>query len=156
MIVSVDVEDAGWEAIPALEQLTRDALAAAALAARADVAASEVNVLFTGDASIAEINREWRGKDGATNVLSFPADDFPVPAGEAKPLGDIVLALGVIASEAAEQEKPLPHHATHLIVHGFLHLLGYDHADDAEAAAMERLETDILKGLGIPGPYERQ
>jgi len=154
MIVSIDVEDRGWEAIPALEELTRGAIDAAAAMTHAPDA--EVNVLFTGDLEIAEINKEWRGKPQPTNVLSFPAEDFPVPPGEAKPLGDIVLAFGTVAREAQEQGKTLPHHTQHLIVHGFLHLLGHDHEDDAEAEAMEGLERDILKGLGISDPYERQ
>ena len=116
---------------------------------------SEIALLFTSDDAIAEINAEWRGKDKPTNVLSFPAPaDMPVPEGEPRPLGDIVLAHGVIAREAAEQGKTLRDHTTHLIVHGVLHLLGFDHEDDAEADEMEALEASILKGLGISNPYE--
>ncbi len=115
----------------------------------------EVAVLFTGDEAVAKLNAQWRGNSTATNVLSFPAEAFPVPAGEARPLGDIVLASGVVAREAAEQGKTLPHHAMHLIIHGFLHLVGYDHQNDSEAREMESLEAAILKGLGLPDPYER-
>jgi probable rRNA maturation factor len=79
---------------------------------------------------------------------------MPIPEGEPRPLGDIVLSHGVIAREAAEQGKTLHDHTAHLIVHGVLHLLGFDHETDEEAGEMERLETDILKGLGISDPYE--
>jgi probable rRNA maturation factor len=156
MTVSIEVEDESWQALAGLDQLARTAVEAALLAAGSDVEGCEVALLFTDDASIAEINAEWRGKDKPTNVLSFPApEDMPVPEGEPRPLGDIVLAYGVVAREAAEQGKTLHDHAAHLIVHGVLHLLGYDHEDDVEAQDMERLEASILKGLGISDPYER-
>ena len=155
MTVSIEVEDESWLALAGLEALARTAVAAA-LAGAEEEGACEVALLFTDDASIAEINAEWRGKDKPTNVLSFPTpDDMPVPEGEAYPLGDIVLAHGVITREAEEQGKTLQDHTTHLIVHGVLHLLGYDHESDGEAEEMERLEADILKGLGISDPYER-
>ncbi|MBI2717985.1 MAG: rRNA maturation RNase YbeY [Rhizobiales bacterium] len=155
MIVSVDVEDRGWEQIPALEEMTRQALAAAAAAARLVGGPREVNVLFTDDRAMADLNGRWRGKPVPTNVLAFPAEDFPAAPGEAKPLGDIVLALGVVAREAAAQGKTLPDHTAHLIIHGFLHLAGFDHDIDEAARAMEARETAILKGLGIDNPYER-
>lgn len=156
MTVSIEVEDDAWTTEPGLEELTRSAVRAAlAGAGRADLDC-EVAVLFTDDAAIAEINAEWRGKDTPTNVLSFPTpDDIPVPRGEPRPLGDVVLAHGVIAREAAEQGKTLRDHTAHLIVHGTLHLLGHDHETDDEAEEMEALETRILKGLGISDPYER-
>jgi probable rRNA maturation factor len=156
MTISIDVEDDAWLALPGLETLAKSAVGAALFAAKLDVERCEVAVLFTDDAAIAAINAEWRGKDRPTNVLSFPApEDMPVPAGEPRPLGDIVLAHGVISREAAEQGKTLHDHSAHLIVHGTLHLLGHDHEDEAEAEAMEALETSILKGLGISDPYER-
>jgi probable rRNA maturation factor len=155
MNLSIAVEDAGWDEIPALEELTHKTVEAALAGARVDGAKLDIAILFTGDEIMAALNAEWRGKPSATNVLSFPAEDFSVPEDEARPLGDIVLASGVVAREAAEQGKTLPHHATHLIVHGLLHLLGYDHESDDEAARMEGLETDILKGLEVPGPYDR-
>ena len=97
----------------------------------------------------------WRGQGKPTNVLSFPTPaDLPVPQGEARPLGDIVLARGVIAREAIEQGKTLRDHTVHLIVHGTLHLLGFDHEADDDALEMEALEMSILKGLGISDPYE--
>jgi probable rRNA maturation factor len=156
MNVSIDVDDAAWNAIPDLEALTRAAAAATFKAAGRAADDCETAILFTGDARVAELNGQWRGKPYATNVLSFPAPrDQPLPLGEPRPLGDIVLAAGVAAREAAEQGKPLKDHTAHLIIHGLLHLLGYDHGEDAAAAAMEGLERQILKGLGFPDPYER-
>lgn len=156
MIVSIDVEDQAWQALPDLEALAGDCISAALDGAGVPGQRLEVAVLFTDDASVAEINSEWRGKAKPTNVLSFPTPaDMPVPEGEPRPLGDIVLAFGVIGREAEEQGKTLHAHTAHLIVHGTLHLLGYDHETDGEAEEMEALETSILKGLGIPDPYER-
>jgi probable rRNA maturation factor len=155
MNVTIDVDDADWNKVPALEELTRKAADATATANGASHENFEVAILFTDDQSIAKLNSEWRGKPAPTNVLSFPAGDFEVPDGEAIPLGDIVLAYGVVAREAQEQGKTLPQHATHLIVHGLLHLLGHDHETEEEAVRMESLETAILKGLGISDPYER-
>jgi len=155
MNVSIDIDDDAWAKVPGLEAVARRAVESAVGGAGRDAGHSETTILFTSDEAIATINGEWRGKAGPTNVLSFPAPQgLPVPAGEDRPLGDIVLASGVIAREAAEQGKSLPDHVAHLIVHGVLHLLGYDHEDDAEADEMERLEADILKGMGISDPYE--
>ena len=106
------------------------------------------------------LNRHYRGKDYATNVLSFPADlaeGVKLPKGVTLPLmGDIVLCAPVVAREAAEQGKPAAHHYAHLTVHGALHLLGMDHQDDREAECMERLEREILAELGIEDPYRIQ
>ena len=97
------------------------------------------------------LNRDYREKDYATNVLSFPAE---LPPGVPLPiLGDLVLCAPVIAQEAIEQGKPLKHHYAHMLVHGVLHLLGHDHMDEAEAEAMEAIEREVLAGLGIPDPY---
>jgi probable rRNA maturation factor len=153
MTVSIEVEDEAWLALPGLEALARESVAAALSSAGAGE--NEIALLFTSDDAIADINAKWRGKAKPTNVLSFPApSDLPIPKGELRPLGDIVLAHGVIAREAAEQGKTLRAHTTHLIVHGVLHLLGFDHEDEAEAGEMEALEASILKGLGISDPYE--
>jgi probable rRNA maturation factor len=155
MTVSIEVEDEAWQALAGLDQLARTAVASALSGAGANGEEREIALLFTSDQSIAEINADWRGKNNPTNVLSFPASsDMPIPEGEPRPLGDIVLSHGVIAREAAEQGKTLHDHTAHLIVHGVLHLLGFDHETDEEAGKMEHLETSILKGLGISDPYE--
>lgn len=109
---------------------------------------STVSVLLTDDVTIQELNRTWRGKDTPTNVLSFPAKAGPGPA----LLGDIAIAYETSAQEAKAEGKPFATHLTHLAVHGFLHLLGYDHEAEAEAEAMEELEIAVLKRLGVPNP----
>ena len=158
MNVTIDVEDEAWNVLPGLEDLARSAVAAALAASGVPPDQTETALLFTDDHTIAGLNAEWRGKPSPTNVLSFPTpEDLPVPDGEPRPLGDIVLASGVIAREAQEQGKTLREHTLHLIVHGVLHLTGHDHEDETQASGMEQLEIDILKGLGISDPYhERQ
>lgn len=117
------------------------------------VGTSELSVVFTDDAAIRALNAEWRGKDKPTNVLSFPA--FPPAKGGPLPpmLGDIVLAAETVAREAQEENKPLENHMTHLVIHGLLHLLGYDHETDDEAEEMEAVERAALARLAIPDPY---
>lgn len=114
----------------------------------------EVSVLLADDETVRELNRDWRGQDKPTNVLSFPADPVPgLPPG-AQPLGDLALAFQTCAREAAEKRVALRDHAAHLLVHGILHLLGYDHRDGEEARRMEAFETRALHHLGMPPPYE--
>jgi probable rRNA maturation factor len=152
MIIDIEVEDDGWQALAEVEELARKAVKAAVSAAGRG---GDVFVLFASDAEVRAMNRQWRSQDKATNVLSFPAASaMPLPKGEMVPLGDVVLAYETVAREATEQGKPLADHATHLIVHGTLHLLGYDHETDAEADDMENLERKILAGLGIADPYQ--
>lgn len=150
--LDISVEAGDWGGKRALGALVRRAVTAAGaeLGLAGD---SELSLLFTDNASIRVLNAEWRGKDKATNVLSFPA--FPLKPGSAIPplLGDIVIARETVLSEAQAEAKPLDHHLTHLVVHGFLHLLGYDHEDDDEAEMMEAAERRILARLAIPDPY---
>ena len=142
MIVSIEVEDQAWLALSDLETHARAAVEAALSGADSDNEDCDVAVLFTDDDAIAAINAEWRGQGKPTNVLSCPAPaDVPVPQGEARPLGDIVLAHGVIAREAIEQGKTLRDHTVHLIVHGTLHLLGFDHEADDDKGD-EQVEHD--------------
>lgn len=149
MNLDISIDDREWRAVPNLRKLAR--MAVSAVLPDDDVA---IGLLFTSDARIAEMNGQWRGKPGPTNVLSFPVPaETPVPAGEPRPLGDIVLAYGVISREALAQKKPVAHHVTHLIVHGVLHLLGYDHENDDEAGVMEAREIMILSELGMGNPY---
>ena len=113
----------------------------------------EVSIVFADDAFVKSVNAEWRGQDKPTNVLSFPA--FPLKPG-ALPgplLGDIVIARETVQREAVSLEKPEAEHLTHLLVHGFLHLFGYDHMNAAEAEEMEHIETRILATLGLSDPY---
>jgi probable rRNA maturation factor len=113
--------------------------------------ATELTVRIVSTAEISQLNSDYRHKTGPTNVLSFPAD---LPAGIDVPLlGDLVICAEVVAREADEQHKPLHAHWAHMVVHGTLHLLGYDHIDDADADIMENLEIDILKRINIPNPY---
>lgn len=129
------------------ERLLSEALAAAAAH---EQATGVVSLLLGDDAAVSALNRQFRGKDGPTNVLSFPPAD-----GAAEPgfLGDIALAAETVAMEAQFQGKRFEHHAAHLAVHGFLHLLGYDHDDPAEADRMEARERVILRSIGIDDPY---
>ena len=148
MIIEVEVEDDAWTAaLPNAIELAEQA-AAAVLSSPSLREGGGITVLLTDDASIRQLNADFRGKDAATNVLSFPATESARPH-----LGDIALAYGVCAREAEAQGKPLAHHLMHLTVHGVLHLLGYDHQTDAEAEAMEGIERAVLSKLGVPDPY---
>ena len=138
-----------WRGRKVFAALARRAIEAAA-AGKAD---GSVAVRFTSDLEVSIVNRRWRALDKPTNVLSFPAaPGSEFPGGRAF-LGDVVLAYETVAAEAAAEGKSLADHAAHLIIHGFLHLLGYDHAALKQAAAMERLEVKILARLGIANPY---
>ena len=147
-MIEVSIQDQAWvAALPDAAALAK----AAAEAALVEVGGSrpgDVAILLADDAAIRSLNARFRGQDQATNVLSFPAG--PGARGHA---GDIALAHGVCVAEAGAQGKPLAHHLRHLIVHGMLHLYGFDHGDDAEALVMEGLERRILAGLGVTDPY---
>jgi probable rRNA maturation factor len=149
--ISVPIQDSAWtDALPDAEALVTRA-ARAALAAGDAPAPAAVAVALADDAAVRRLNFTYRGQDKPTNVLSFP-DGETDPEGTTA-LGDLILAYGTVAREAAEQGKPLADHLRHLTVHGVLHLLGWDHETEAEAEAMERLERRILAGFGVPDPY---
>lgn len=153
--VEVIVADERWSAaLPDPEAMAAGAVKAAlAVEPAASVPESaEVAVLLAADASVRELNRTWRGRDQATNVLSFPAPPGASPPGTAH-LGDIALAYETTLREAEAEAKSLVDHAIHLIVHGTLHLLGRDHAEEGEAETMEALEIEALARLGIADPY---
>ncbi|MEL6363599.1 MAG: rRNA maturation RNase YbeY [Pseudomonadota bacterium] len=143
------LEDERWSAIPDLQSLV--AAVERAVAAEAGEALAPWCVLFTDDAVLQRLNRDFRGKDAPTNVLSFPAEVGPGPheAG----LGDVAIAFETVEREAAEKDVSLRDHAAHMLAHGLLHLLGYDHQADEEAAEMEKIETRALARLGIADPY---
>ncbi|EFM63475.1 conserved hypothetical protein [Brucella sp. NF 2653] len=151
--IDIMIEAGNWPDEASLESLVSKSVAAAWNNLGLKSATSELSVVFTDDASIQLLNGEWRGKDKPTNVLSFPA--FPVKAGSQPGplLGDIVIARETVEREAKEEGKPIENHLSHLVVHGFLHLLGYDHETDEEAEVMEAREREILHALAIPDPY---
>ena len=114
-------------------------------------AAAELTIRIVDEAEITSLNMQYRGKDGATNVLSFPYE--PMEGVDTELLGDVVICAPVVASEAIAQGKPLEAHWAHLVIHGVLHLLGYDHKQQHEALRMESAETELLAGLGYQNPY---
>jgi probable rRNA maturation factor len=148
--IAVIVNDEAWP--DDLEARAEEAVLAAIRLAKPKVkGAAELSIVLTNDEEQHELNRQWRGKDSSTNVLSFPQiEPFGPVIGI---LGDITLARETLEREAAEQGTSFADHFTHLVVHGFLHILGYDHLDDAEALQMESLETQILASLGVEDPY---
>lgn len=161
--IEVMVASVLWKSQRDAKTLVQRAISAAAAAVPA--ADGEVAIILTDDSAIRMLNRNWRRKNAATNVLSFPAQGHrPPPQASAERqranngrvprlLGDIVIAYQTTEREARAERKPFGDHLTHLAVHGFLHLVGYDHVADEEAAAMEGLETAILARLGVPDPY---
>ena len=154
MAIDLTVEAGDWPRAGALEALVARAVGKAAECENLRWReGAELSLLFTDDARMAEINGQWRGKPKATNVLSFPGEDRR-PGDIASPMiGDLVFALETVCREAEEQAKSFEDHLTHLAVHGFLHLFGYDHESLEEAQLMEAAETRILEALGIGDPY---
>ena len=164
-LVDCVIEDARWADV-GLEALALRAARAALTALNLALDQYTLCVMGCDDARIATLNAQFRGKPTPTNVLSWPAEDLspdapgeePYLPGEGDPkdpltLGDIALSYETCAREAAEAEKPMTDHVTHLVLHGLLHCLGYDHIHDADAARMETLEVQILASLGLPDPY---
>ena len=150
LAVDIVVESPLWKAQRGADAMLRRALAAAAALVPSD---GELAVVLTDDAAIRALNRDWRGKDAATNVLSFPAKEARPDRRAPRLLGDIVIAYETVAREAAAEGKPFIHHLAHLAVHGFLHLVGYDHEANEDADAMEGLEIAILARLDVPDTY---
>ncbi len=150
--VDIEIEDQAWLAAAEDAEALVWRAAQAVLDAHEDIVGQGIVILLTDDDSVQALNRDFRQKDYATNVLSFPSPRDPIANPEGQ-IGDVALAYGVCAREAAEQGKPLAHHLQHLVAHGVLHLLGYDHESDDEAEAMEALEREILAGLDVPDPY---
>jgi probable rRNA maturation factor len=159
--IAIVVSAGEWPPEAALQALARRAVNAAVAAigeAPSDPSPQggwrqELSIVFTDDAAIRRLNAQYRGKDAPTNVLSFPQTQSPAAADSGMLLGDVILAAETLAREAALASKPLEDHMVHLIIHGFLHLLGYDHQTEAAAEKMEQLERVALNRLGIPDPY---
>lgn len=165
-LVGVNIEDGRWQALD-IEALAQRACGATLQHLGIDPQYFEIGLLACDDTRIAALNAEFRGKAVPTNVLSWPAQDRarsgkhpklpePDPSGMPEELGDIAISYDTCAREAAEFGKEMPDHVTHLLVHGVLHLLGYDHISDQDAAIMERLEGEVLGKLGISDPYRVQ
>lgn len=156
-ILDLNIDYAQWQGV--IDASIKDIEKAIDLTIEAVVkekAQFEISILFTSDEAIQKLNKDYRQKDAPTNVLSFPQiEKFSDIKKMQSPvmLGDIILAWETISWEAAQQEKVLAHHIIHLIVHGMMHLLGFDHMTDAEATEMEKIETEILHHLHIPNPY---
>jgi len=159
ILIEVIAESAEWtNAVPGAESVCERAAAAAFGAVRPSTKGAEASVILADDAHIMRLNADYRGRHEPTDVLSFPMvgeGGMPVPPSPDQPLllGDIVVAFETSAAGAAAGEKPLADHLSHLVVHGMLHLCGYDHLAEAEAKEMERLESQILSGLGGADPY---
>jgi probable rRNA maturation factor len=159
--IAISIESESWTAeLPGIADHVERAAIAALNAACPTLTEAAVGVLLADDATIHAMNRDWRSIDAPTNVLSFPATDTKpgetpraAHAGPPLMLGDVALAFETCAREAREQAIPFADHVGHLVVHGTLHLLGYDHEDDIEAEVMEALEARILETLDIPDPY---
>lgn len=156
--IDVDIREAAWTALDKnLATMCEDILQAVWPSLSTTNNDFEVSVVLADDAMLQQLNKKYRGKDAPTNVLSFPTDlgdDERVPDGEPAPLGDIVLSFDTLKREAADLGIEMGDHFTHLLVHGMLHLIGYDHETDEDAAEMESLEIDILADMGIINPYQ--
>jgi probable rRNA maturation factor len=151
LVIDIGVRSKLWKGTPGAAAAIRRAIRAAAARCGPREPAM-VTIILSDDEAIRTVNRKWRGLDRSTNVLSFPAAKIAPPA-TPRHLGDVVLAYETIERECVRERKSFPDHLAHLAVHGFLHLLGYDHESDREADAMETEERAILAALGVPDPY---
>ncbi|ATP11859.1 endoribonuclease YbeY [Bartonella henselae] len=151
--IDILVESDGWNDEKMLYNITEKALKTIMHHLSLENVVSEISLLFTDDKHMAQINAQWRGKNKSTNVLSFPA--FPLKVGDSPGpmLGDIIIARETVVLEAENEAKSFQDHLTHMIVHGILHLLGYNHETNEEASHMEELERKILQKLSIKDPY---
>jgi probable rRNA maturation factor len=151
--VDLLIEFQGWREIDGVEPMVHRAYEACAERI-SGLAGRELSIALSSDEAVAELNGRFRGKPRPTNVLSFPASGgAAAPQAEHLPLGDIIIAYETVTQEARAEGKPTLSHLAHLVVHGILHLVGYDHGTDDAAERMENLERDILASLGIPDPY---
>lgn len=147
-VIDISIECEAWgNQNPEIASVVEDTAKAALNAMDIQSEDTELSIVLTDDDFIQGLNKQWRGKDKPTNVLSFPQD-------EPELLGDVILAFETVKREAKEQDKTFENHVSHLVIHGILHLLGHDHEEDEEAEAMESLEIEILQSLGVKNPYE--
>ena len=154
--IHLSLDDPRWRTLGPAGALARRAALAALKRQASGLRAAELSLALADDARLRALNRDWRGTDKPTNVLAFPAEDavsLGAAGGPPRQLGDVILAYETVVAEARAQGKPATAHLSHLIVHGVLHLLGFDHQTAAEASDMEAAETAILAGLGLPDPY---
>jgi probable rRNA maturation factor len=154
--LALEIEDARWNtALPHAGELIEKAVSLALADIEANGRVIEVGVRLVDDGTIQALNRDWRGRDKPTNVLSFPMGD-PGPVTDPDfpwLIGDIVMSYDTVTAEAIRDSKPLEHHVVHLAIHATLHLIGHDHEEEVEAEAMESAEIRLLAGLGIADPY---
>lgn len=148
--IDVRIESSLWDGQPLADKTVRNSVMAAAAAL--STAGGEVSIVLTDDSAVRSLNRDWRGIDKPTNVLSFPVSG-PAGGENVRLLGDIVIAFETLERECADGNRDFLHHLAHLAVHGFLHLNGYNHETDAQAEAMEGLESRIMAQLNVPDPY---
>jgi len=154
LVVAVDVRASDWQGdVPDIEAKVRQAACSAIAAEIANVEGIEVSIVLADDATVRVLNRDYRGRDAPTNVLAFPQGAASEQAAGPLLLGDVVLAYETVRREAVAQGKTLADHTRHLVVHGLLHLCGFDHDTEASATDMERREIAILAALGVADPY---
>jgi probable rRNA maturation factor len=147
--IDLRIADPRWESLGDVDAFAAHVLA---LASARMKKGGEIAILMTDDAEMQALNSQWRGKDKPTDVLSFPSDGPEIP-GQPQHLGDVALGYETALRDAEAMKRPFEAHVSHLLIHGFLHLLGYDHIETEDAKVMEPLEADILAGLGWPDPY---